>query len=213
MRQWLAATVMIYFVLVCIPNFTPIASAQQANTTTLSVAGLNEPVTVRRDERGIPYIEAKNDHDLYFAQGYVTAGDRLWQMDLFRRNARGELSEVLGSTVLEEDKRHRTFGFAQTADAELAQATPEARQVLEAFAAGVNAYISSLDPKSLPPEFQVLQYKPTPWLPTDTLIVVKNFFEALSSTWRLDIMRQGFADLPAEKRAAMLPERSPLDVL
>ena len=199
-----------------VSSVAPTASAQQsppAQSTAIPVVGLQAQVTVRRDERGIPYIEAKNDHDLYFAQGYVTASDRLWQMDLFRRNARGELAEILGNQVIEEDKRHRTFGFAQTAEAEAAQASPQARQVLEAFAAGVNAYIASLDPKSLPPEFQLLQYKPKPWTAADSLVVVKNFFEALSSTWRLDVMREALADLPADKRAAILVERSPLDVL
>src|SRR6266480_7759138 len=85
-------------------------------TKTITMAGLRDRVTVRRDERGIPYIEAKNNEDLYFAQGYVTASDRLWQMDLFRRNARGELAEIFGSPALEEDKRHRTLGFAQVAE-------------------------------------------------------------------------------------------------
>src|SRR6195256_5397549 len=93
---------------------------EQSSTKTLTLAGLRDSVTIRRDERGIPYIEAKNDEDLYFAQGFVTASDRLWQMDLFRRNARGELAEIFGAgpnnSVLEEDKRHRTFGFAQVAE-------------------------------------------------------------------------------------------------
>ena len=78
-------------------------SAQQASAAqtpapaTINLAGLKEKVTVRRDERGIPYIEAANESDLYFAQGYVTASDRLWEMDLLRRTARGELSEIFGS--------------------------------------------------------------------------------------------------------------------
>src|SRR5258706_7606854 len=193
------------------------SSAQTTSSKTIQVSGLHDKVTVRRDERGIPYIEAKNDEDLYFAQGFVTASDRLWQMDLFRRNARGELAEIFGAgpnnSVLEEDKRHRTFGFAQVAEAEAAQASPQTRLLVEAFAKGVNTYIASLDAKSLPPEFQVLQYKPRPWTPADSLIIAKNFFESLSSTWRLDIMREGLADLPPDKRAAMLPETSPLDVL
>jgi penicillin G amidase len=179
----------------------------------LKLAGLHDRVTVRRDGRGIPYISANNDEDLLFAQGYVTASDRLWQMDLFRRSARGELSEVLGSSALEEDKRHRTLGFAQTADAEAAQASPRARALLEAYAKGVNAYIDSLDAKNLPPEFQILQYRPRAWTPSDSLIVVKLFFEALSNSWRLDVMRETLADLPQEKLAALLPETSPLDVL
>jgi penicillin amidase len=198
------------------------AAAQQAPTqseasSTLQLKGLKDRVVIRRDERGIPYIDAKNDEDLYFAQGYATATDRLWQMDLFRRNARGELSEVLpkvpNSPALDQDKLHRTLGFAQVAEAEVAQASPQSRALLEAYAAGVNAYIASLGPKSLPPEFQILGYSPKPWTPADSLVVVKIFFETLSNTWRLDLMREALGSLPVEKRAALLPEVSPIDVL
>ncbi|HKY28896.1 MAG TPA: penicillin acylase family protein, partial [Pyrinomonadaceae bacterium] len=167
----------------------------------VTVAGLQQTITLRRDDRGIPYISAQTDNDLYFAQGYATAQDRLWQMDLLRRTARGELSEIFGNPTLEEDKRHRTLGFAQVADAEVALATPQARSLLEAYARGVNAYIATLDAKTLPPEFRVLQYQPRPWTPGDSLIIVKLFFETLSNTWRLDVMREALADLPAEKRA------------
>jgi penicillin amidase len=194
------------------------SSGQQPVTVpSIQLKGLRDRVTIIRDERGIPYIEAKNDADLYFAQGYATASDRLWQMDLFRRNARGELAEILGAgpnnAVLEQDKLHRIIGFAHEADAEAAQATPQSRALLEAYANGVNAYIAALDAKSLPPEFQILQYKPRPWTVSDSLIVVKIFFEALSNTWRLDLMREALSVMPAEKRAALTPEISPLDVL
>jgi penicillin G amidase len=217
------ATVVIVFVLLSSlsqPSFR--VSAEQtdgarATTRTIAMVGLRDRVTVRRDERGIPYIEAKNNEDLYFAQGYVTASDRLWQMDLLRRTERGELAEVLGAgpnnIALEQDKQHRTLGFAQVVDAELAQAAPWSRVLLEAYAQGVNAYIASLDARSLPPEFQILQYKPKPWTPTDSLLIGKVFAEGLSSTWRLDIMRAAYAGLPAEKRAGLMPETSPLDVL
>jgi penicillin amidase len=222
MKRQLAAILTICAFLFSVPRASLQISAKQstnqaAATKTTRVPGLRDTVTVRRDERGIPYIEAKNDEDLYLVQGFVTASDRLWQMDLFRRSARGELAEIFGAgpsnSVLEEDKRHRTLGFAQVTEAEVAQATPQAQALLAAYAKGVNAYIASLDAKSWPPEFQLLQYKPRPWTPADSLIVVKNFFESLSSTWRLDIMREALADLPPDKRAAMLPETSPLDVL
>ena len=183
----------------------------------LQVAGLREQTTIIRDERGIPYIQARNDYDLYFAQGYATAADRLWQMDFLRRTARGELAEVLGAgpnnLALEQDKLNRTLGFAQVADKEAAQASTEEREILEAYAKGVNAYVDALDDKSLPPEFQVLKYKPRPWTPADSLIIVKLFFQSLSSTWRLDVMREALAELPPDKLAALLPETSPLDVL
>ncbi|MFZ0063092.1 MAG: penicillin acylase family protein [Pyrinomonadaceae bacterium] len=191
------------------------ASAQvpASAAASIQVTGLRGRVTIRRDDRGIPYVSADNDEDLYFGQGYATAMDRLWQMDLLRRNARGELAEVLGTPALEEDKRHRTFGFAQVAEAEVAQASPQARAILEAYAKGVNAYIESVERKNLPPEFQLLQYQPRPWTPADSLVVVKLFFESLSMTWRLDVMREAFAQLPPAKVAALLPESSALDVL
>jgi penicillin amidase len=187
--------------------------AAQADIATLHFAGLRDRVTVRRDERGIPYIEAANETDLYFAQGYVTAGDRLWQMDLLRRTARGELAEIFGKTALDEDKRHRIYGFAGVAEAEAAQASPPARTVLDAYARGVNAFIEPRDAKTLPLEFQILQYKPRPWTAADSLLVIKTFAEALNTTWDTDMMRAALARLPAEKRNALLPETSPLDVL
>ncbi|MDX6709540.1 MAG: penicillin amidase, partial [Blastocatellia bacterium] len=180
---------------------------------TLSFAGLHDTVSVRRDARGIPYIDAKNNDDLYFAQGYVTASDRLWQMDLLRRNARGELAEIFGPAVLEQDKLHRRYGFGRVTDAMVSKASPEAKSTLEAYARGVNAYIESLDATTLPPEFAILQYKPRPWAPADSLAVLKNFAEALSSTWTLDLMRAALARAPEAARKDLMPERSGLDVL
>ncbi|HLM58959.1 MAG TPA: penicillin acylase family protein [Pyrinomonadaceae bacterium] len=189
----------------------PFAFAQQP--APVRVGGLKKSVTVRRDERGIPYIEAADESDLYFAQGYVTAGDRLWQMDLLRRTARGELAEIFGRAALEEDKRHRTYGFARLAEASVAQAPPTARAAMEAYARGVNAYIASLDEQTLPLEFKLLGYRPRPWTPADTAVIGKNFAEVLSTTWHVDLMRAAFADLPEEKRAALFPATSPLDVV
>ena len=200
-----------------IPANTPSSVAQAVNPATLQLKGLKDQVVIRRDERGIPYINAKNDEDLYFAQGYATASDRLFQMDLFRRTARGELAEVLtagpNNVALEQDKQHRLLGFSQVVEAEWAQASPQSRAVMEAYANGVNAVINSLTEKTLPPEFRILQYKPKPWTPTDSLIVVKIFFEALSTTWRLDLMRDALSVLPDNKRSALMPEISPIDVI
>jgi penicillin amidase len=193
----------------------PAAQAQTAAAAqpAVRVQGLKKGVTVRRDERGIPYIEAADEEDLYFAQGYATAQDRLWQMDLLRRSARGELSEIFGRTTLEEDKQHRTYGFARLAEALEAKASPKARAVLEAYAAGVNAYAASLDEKSLPREFQLLGYKPRPWRPADSIVLGKIFAEDLSTTFQVDLTRAALASLPPERRAELTPDSSPLDVL
>jgi penicillin amidase len=182
----------------------------------LVLSGLRAPARVTRDERGVPHIEAANDEDLYFAQGYATAQDRLWQMDLLRRTARGELSEIFGRAALEADKLHRTYGFAQLSESLVGKATPRSLAVLEAYARGVNAYADSLDGtagKQLPREFQILQYKPRPWRPADSVAVGKNFAEALSTTWQTDLSRAALADLPPERRAELMPDSSPLDVL
>jgi len=196
---------------ICV-SFVPLQEPQ-----TLQISGIKEKITIRRDERGIPYIEAQNDEDLYFGQGYATAADRLWQMDLFRRTARGELAEIMGAgpnnAALDQDKLHRTYGFIQAAEAEYANLSPRSRAVLEAYARGVNAYASSLEAKSRPPEFQILNYDFRPWIPQDSIVVVKLFFEALSDTWRLDLMRQNLASLPREKQAVLMPLVSSLDVL
>jgi penicillin amidase len=179
----------------------------------LHLRGLRGRVTVRRDERGIPYIDAGNQTDLYIAQGYVVASDRLWQMDLLRRTARGELSEILGPAALERDKLHRTFGFAALAE-HLAERSPASlREVLDAYARGVNDYIESLNESTVPLECRVLLYKPRLWRPADSLILGKVFAEALTTSWQTDMMRAALADLPQARREALLPTRSPLDVI
>jgi penicillin G amidase len=191
-----------FFLFTVIFAFGCAACFAQTPTQTLSVAGLKESVTVRRDARSIPYIEARNDADLYFAQGFVTAQDRLWQMDLLRRAARGELAEIFGQQVLEEDKRWRRYGFAPIVEESLKTLDPQLRTALENYARGVNAYIATLDEKTLPPEFKILQYRPREWRPTDTLVVGKILADALSSTWQNDLLRASLQKtLPKEKFA------------
>jgi penicillin amidase len=188
------------------------ASAQQAPVS-VSVPGLRDRVTIRRDERGIPYIEATNDDDLYFAQGYATASDRLWQMDLLRRIVRGEMAEIFGAAVLDEDKRHRTLGMGRVADESAKRLPANLDKALNAYASGVNAFIDSLTDQTTPVEFRLLQYKPRHWIPADSLCVGKLLGEYLSNSWQLDIMRGAMMSLPKEKRDALLTETSPLDVL
>ena len=179
----------------------------------LQAPGLTAPVTVRRDERGIPYIEAASEEDAMFAQGYITASDRLWQMDLLRRTARGELAEILGRTALEEDKGHRTLGFALIAEKSALHLPKQLRMVLSAYARGVNAYISNCEDGSLPTEFKILKYRPREWRVTDSLVIGKLFAEMLSMTWTQDIMRATFNDVSPEMRERLLIETSPLDIV
>lgn len=185
----------------------------QAPNTTLPIAGVKDTVTIRRDARSIPYIEAASESDLYFAQGYVTASDRLWQMDLLRRVALGETAEIFGRRTLEEDKRWRRFGFAKIANDSLDYLSPELRSALEAYSNGVNAYITTLDDKSLPVEFRILQYRPREWKPTDTIAIGKILADALSSTWRNDLLRASLERLPKDKRADLTRQVTAYDVV
>jgi penicillin amidase len=120
-------------------------------------AGLSAPVEILRDAHGVPHLRASSLPDLFFAQGYVTAQDRLWQMDLMRRLAEGELSEVFGEKALRLDLENRTLGFRQVSERALAELSPEARAPITAYANGVNAFIVSHRDR-LPIEFLVLNY-------------------------------------------------------
>ena len=179
----------------------------------LDVSGLKENVVVRRDARSIPYIEAKNQSDLYFAQGFETARDRLWQMDLFRRVARGRLAELFGKAVLNEDKRWRRFGFSGIADESLKVMDSGLRKALGDYARGVNAYIATLDKKNLPVEFQILQYEPEPWKPTDTIVIGKILADGLSATWWKDLNRLGLQKLSKAKYEALINITTPSDLV
>ncbi len=200
--------VIILIVLTLVPSFF-----SQPGQNSLDLPGLASAVVVRKDSRGIPYIDAKNDADLYFVQGYVTATDRLWQMDILRRRARGETAEIFGKAALEDDKLWRRYGFGQVADGNLKLLSPELRGALERYAAGVNAYIATLTPETTPVEFKILQYKPEPWRPSDTIVIGKILAEALSSTWYQDLQRAAAASLPADKFRDLTNQVTPYDVV
>src|SRR6184192_219571 len=129
---------------------------------TMQVRGLSTQVTVTRDAHGVPTIEASNLKDLFFAQGYVTAQDRLWQMDIMRRFAAGELAEILGDDLLKHDREQRILGLRIASQKALEITSEAERSRLSAYALGVNAYIESHRDK-LPLEFSVLHYSPRLW--------------------------------------------------
>jgi penicillin amidase len=129
----------------------------------LAVPGLKEPVDVLRDEWGIPHIYARNTHDLFFAQGYVTAQDRLWQMEMWRRWHEGRLAEIFGPAAFEYDARTRLMMFRGPWDAaEWSSYHPEAEQIFTAYANGVNAFIEH-NASNLPVEFKLTGIRPDPW--------------------------------------------------
>jgi penicillin G amidase len=142
--------------------------------------GLHDEVTVERDRWGVPHIRAKSVEDLVEAQGYVMAQDRLWQMDLLRRVARGQLSEILGGTTLAVDKDFRTMEFGQAADRDLANMDADSRSVMEAYARGVNRFIEQ-HRDHLPLEFSLLRYKPQPWQAADSLTITGYMYRTLTN--------------------------------
>jgi penicillin G amidase len=148
---------------------------------TATVSGLHAEVSVERDNWGVPHIRAGSLEDLAEAQGYVTAQDRLWQMDLLRRASRGQLSEVLGPQTVEIDKDFRVLNFARAADRDFGMIDPEVRRVLEAYARGVNQFIQQ-HYNRLPIEFTLLNYKPQPWQPTDSLVIGCYMYRTLTDT-------------------------------
>src|SRR5579859_7479771 len=153
-----------------------------------ALPGLQNEVTVERDRWGVPHIRANSVQDLAEAQGYVMAQDRLWQMDLLRRVGRGQLSEILGARTLTIDKEFRTMEFGRAAERDLQLMDPESREIMEAYARGVNRFIES-HRKQLPLEFSLLQYKPQPWQASDTLTISAYMYRTLTDTWERKLDR------------------------
>jgi penicillin amidase len=140
--------------------------------------GVCSGATILRDERGIPHIEAESFADLFFAHGFAQAQDRLWQLDYLRRWATGRLAAVFGPEKLGEDIVAHTIGVPELAAAMLEHAHPESREMFEAFANGVNAWMAML-PAGLPIEFELLDYEPEPWSAVDSVAILKRW------TWYL----------------------------
>jgi len=145
----------------------------------LKVPGLSARVTVIRDGHGVPTIDATSLDDLFFAQGFVTAQDRLWQMDMMRRFAAGEISEILGDEFLPHDREQRILGIRVAARKALEVSSAQHRAHFEAYARGVNAYIEAHRDR-LPIEFRILRYVPRPWTPEDSTLIASQMVKDLN---------------------------------
>ncbi len=164
------------------------------------VPGLAGEVQVFRDGAGIPHILAGNEYDLYFAAGYVTAQDRLWQMDLMRRFGEGRLSEIFGSRTLGIDRMMRTIGFRQIADSLYLRVSQQTRNVLEAYAKGINASIRAMKNR-YPVEFDILKYEPEEWTPRQSLLVTRLIGWELALSWWVDLTYGDLVQTLGEERA------------
>jgi penicillin amidase len=156
---------------------------------TLSLPGLSGQVTVQRDGHGVPAIRAASVDDVVMAQGFVTAQDRLWQMETLRRHAAGTLAELLGSTALQHDRTQRTLQLNTAAERALAVLPPDQLHYLELYARGVNASIEA-QRAHLPLEFRLLHVEPAPWTPKDSLLVSLVMFQDLTSNFPTKLGRE-----------------------
>ena len=155
----------------------------------LKTPGLVSPVTIRRDHHGVPHIEAASLDDLLLAQGYVTAQDRLWQMDMLRRNAAGELAEILGNSLVEHDKAQRVQQFRNVAQRVYRSLPDTDRHRYEQYARGVNLYLDQNQGK-LAAEFRFLHYRPHRWTGADSVLVGLNMVQSLDSRWDVKLSRE-----------------------
>lgn len=185
----------------------------------LELDSLRDEVVIRYDDTGVPHIFAKNDFDLFYAQGYVTAKDRLWQMDVQVRAASGRLSEVLGQSTLALDQKSRRLGMGYGAEANLkiAMNDDRSRQALLGYTAGVNAYINQLSAKEFPVEFKLLGYKPEAWKPINTLYMLEQMTLVLAGRskdinmsnvlkkYGEDVVDNLFPDYPVFQESPIIP--------
>jgi penicillin amidase len=155
----------------------------------LRLSGLSAPVTVRRDGHGVPHIDAASLDDLFEAQGYITAQDRLWELDMARRMSAGEAAEILGPRLVEHDRVQRFLQMRETAERLVTTLSPRDQRYFEDYARGVNAFIDA-NQDNLSPEFRLLMYKPKPWRPADSILVLLSMVQMLDERWDSKLERE-----------------------
>ncbi len=167
------------------------------------VSGLEKPVLIRYDSRAIPSIKTDSDEDLFAAQGYVVARERMFQMDMLRRAAEGRIAQVFGLAALPSDRLMRTIGFERLAEQEVKYLSPQAKLALDAYTRGVNAYLNENADK-LSAEFTLLGYKPEGWRDVDSLAIMKYLSYELDSSWKLDELRWQITNKVGDTLAARI---------
>src|SRR6478752_8060523 len=173
---------------------------------TITVAGASAPIDIVRDADAIPHIFASTKADALFGLGYVHAQDRLWQMEFQRRIGHGRLSEIFGEATIPQDRFLRTVGFGRAARSAWDRLPDDARQQINAYCAGGNAFISTHHGRLLPPEFTLLRFEPEPFTGPDVLVWVKMMAWDLSANYTLELMRHDIAaKVGASRMADLLP--------
>lgn len=177
---------------------------QLPDFTSRQLPGLQAAVAVTFDDRGVATVRAETLPDAFRAQGYLMARERLFQMELQRRTAGGELAEIAGPGTLPLDRLHRVYGFAQVAEAAVARLSADDRANLEALAAGINAFIEAHEGRwGL--EFRLMGFRPRPWTVADSLRTLLLMHEDLASSWRTELQAERLAKLPPATRDFLMP--------
>jgi len=170
----------------------------------IALEGLKAPVEVLRDRNGVPHIYATTLEDAHFALGFVHAQDRLWQMEMSRRIGSGRVAEILGPAALATDRFMRTLGLRRVAEQNLRHYDEETRRLLDAYVAGVNAFLG--EKPVLPPEFWILGVTPEPWTSIDSVVWTKVMALDLGNNWRSELLRlQLSGTLPTEQIQQFFP--------
>jgi penicillin amidase len=180
---------------------------------TIEVIGLSAPIDIIRDADAIPHVFASTKLDALFGLGYVHAQDRLWQMEFQRRIGFGRLSEVFGPTALPQDRFLRTVGFGRAARATWDRLASPAKRQVEAYVAGVNAFLVNHHGSRLPPEFSLLRFEPEPWNGPDVVVWQKMVAWDLSGNYSLELLRHDILDKVGSERMSALMPPYPLDGL
>lgn len=187
------------------------ANAESVNrdfSDDVHIKGLKQPVAVSFDERLVPHIKASNDHDIYFTQGYIHACFRLWQMDMQTRAAAGRISEVIGDKGLKFDREQRRKGMVFGAEHSLKamEAEPRTKQMLDAYTAGINHYIASLNYRYYPFEYKLMGFAPEPWTNLKSALLLKYMADDLTGETE-DIARTVMRSLySADELSCMFPD-------
>ena len=179
-------------------------------TSSQTFPGLDGPVTINRDEWGIPHIKATSEHDAFFAQGFVTAQDRMWHMDYDRRRALGRWAEWAGPSALKEDRLMRRLSLERAAKADFAATKPDAQAMVQALTDGINAFIDST--RTLPIEYKLLGETPDRWEPWHSFAVYK-VRNMLMGTFDMKLWRARITNALGPERAASLFRGYPVDHL
>ncbi|HEY1334747.1 MAG TPA: penicillin acylase family protein [Myxococcaceae bacterium] len=214
MRRWVRRIAVLLLVLVGVAALVLVVDLrnQLPDRRVPRLPGLSSRVEVRFDARGIPTVRARTLQDAFRVQGYLQARERLFQMELGRRVAGGELSELVGAGALPLDRKQRVYGFAHAADEAVRTAPEQERADVQALADGVNAFIASHRGR-WGVEFQMLGLEPRPWTPADSIRLLLLFHQQLSESWQVDLVNEALERLPRARRDFLTPEVSTDDVL